>query len=147
MRTVDVLGQQHQEVLAYLAQVESHLEQGSGPDAAAFLRFLEQDVQRHFALEEAALFPALERHLGSAHGPLAVMLLEHADFRSLLAALSDAVQAANLDHQRAHARSLVDLLRAHIAKEDQVLFPMAGRVLSPNEQADVDAQSAPLLPA
>lgn len=147
MRTVDVLGQQHQEVLAYLARVESQLEAGRDPDAAAFLHFLEQDVQQHFALEETALFPALERHIGSEHGPLAVMHLEHADFRSLLAALSEAVQAANPAQQRAHAGSLIDLLRSHIAKEDQVLFPLAERVLSPDEQAEVDAQSAPLLPA
>jgi hemerythrin-like domain-containing protein len=147
MRTVDVLGQQHQEVLAYLARVDADLARGNDPDAAAFQHFLEQDVQRHFALEEAALFPALERHIGSDHGPLAVMLLEHADFRSLLAALGDAVTAADLGRQRAHARSLVDLLRAHIAKEDDVLFPMARRMLSPEEQADVDTQSAPLLPA
>jgi hemerythrin-like domain-containing protein len=39
---------------------------------------------------------------------------------------------------------LIELLRGHIAKEDQILFPMAERLLSPAELDEVDRRAAAL---
>ena len=38
-----------------------------------------------------------------------------------------------LEGIKANARNYIDLLRNHIAKENRILFPMAGRVLDGNE--------------
>jgi hemerythrin-like domain-containing protein len=143
MDTIAVLSAQHQEVLARLAAVEAQL---SGHDAelADFATFLEGDVVQHFALEEDALFPLLARHPGVAQGPLSVMHQEHAAFRELLNSLRGAVRAHDVDAQRAHASDVIELLRAHIMKEDHVLFPMGARVLSADEQREVDARAAAL---
>ena len=145
MVTIDVLGRQHQEVLARLAVVEAQLQTGDGEyDAGGFTVYLRREVMEHFALEEQALFPVLGRHLSPSRGPLAVMNAEHAAFRELLDGLAAAVASGDVERQRAHAREVISLLRSHIAKEDHVLFPMAGRLLSATEQADVDARATTL---
>ena len=95
----------------------------------------------HHAKEEDHLFPALvKRGLSQAEGPIAVMLWEHAQGREKIKAIADtlayaekgdgialAVLRENLD---AYAR----LLRAHISKENNVLFPLADRLLTPEDQ-------------
>ncbi len=142
MTTIELLGTQHQDVLAFLAGVDADV---GGPDSAAHLdalaRFLDGEVAPHFQLEEQALFPLLERHLGVDGGPLAVMNAEHARFRELLAGLHEALRSGATTQQREHGSELIDLLRGHIAKEDGVLFPMAMRLLSPTELQEVEARS------
>ncbi|MFQ5665253.1 MAG: hemerythrin domain-containing protein [Candidatus Binatia bacterium] len=142
MKVVSMLSTQHREVLARLAAVEAMFDAGGRSEGVpAFLAFLEHEVGEHFTIEEEALFPVLARHLGETHGPLAVMRAEHAQFRELATALRNALDAADVDGQHAHGRALIELLRAHIAKEDNVLFPMASRLLSPEEQREVDARA------
>jgi hemerythrin-like domain-containing protein len=53
------------------------------------------------------------------------MLDEHAQGRALIAAIADRVGTA----RAAAARDYVDLLRAHIDKENDVLFPLADAVI------------------
>jgi hemerythrin-like domain-containing protein len=142
--TIELLGTQHQEVLARLTQVEAAIMARDDRDLAPFAAFLADEVVHHFAIEEQALFPLLARHLSLEQGPLAVMNAEHAAFRELLADLTTAVRAGNLDAQRTHVAELVELLRGHTAKEDQVLFPMAARLLSPAELDEVDGRAAAL---
>jgi hemerythrin-like domain-containing protein len=139
--TIELLSKQHQEVLAQLAEAETRLEAG---DLSAFAAYLEGDVVLHFSIEEGALFPVMERYLSVDQGPLAVMHAEHASFRELLRHLGAGVRAADRNQQRICARDLIELLRAHIAKEDQVLFPMASRILTADEQGEVDARAAEL---
>lgn len=141
--TVEILGAQHQEVLQELRKVESLLGDAAQHQAVAqFAAFLEGDVLAHFGIEEQALFPVLGRHLPPSGGPLAVMNAEHESFRDLLHGLGSAVRDGDGERERACARNIIDLLRAHIAKEDNVLFPMAMRLLSPDEQREVDALAA-----
>jgi hemerythrin-like domain-containing protein len=85
----------------------------------------------HHVKEEQALFPALVKAgLPTEGGPIGVMLDEHAEGRGLIEDL-----AAPDPGQRARsARAYVALLRAHIAKENEVLFPLADAVLEPDAQ-------------
>jgi hemerythrin-like domain-containing protein len=142
--TIELLSTQHQDVLARLTGVEAEITARDGFDLAPFAAYLEDEVAHHFAIEEQALFPLLAGYLGEEEGPLAVMNAEHAAFRELLADLTTALRSRDRDAQRAHAAELVQLLRAHIAKEDQVLFPMAARLLSAAEQSEVDRRAAAL---
>ena len=144
-QTVEILGQQHQEVLAQLSELEAVLGSPAAPSRlAAFHAYLEGDVLSHFALEEEALFPVIERYLGSGQGPLAVMSSEHEAFRKSLRNLGTALRGGALDQQHLWARDIIGLLRSHIAKEDGVLFPMATRILSPEDQLEVDRLAATL---
>jgi hemerythrin-like domain-containing protein len=85
----------------------------------------------HHAKEELHLFPALERHgVPRNGGPIGVMLLEHEEGRALLRAmtLEDAGAVAGA------IRGYAGLLRAHIDKENDVLFPLAEQILDEEEQ-------------
>ncbi len=90
----------------------------------------------HHAKEEDALFEALVKNgMPRENSPVAAMLMEHDQGRAYvktmeLAALlalsgeagQDAVIAAN-------ALAYVELLRGHIAKEDDILYPLAERLI------------------
>jgi hemerythrin-like domain-containing protein len=86
--------------------------------------------ERHHAKEERLLFPALEAAgLPRDGGPIAVMLEEHEAGRALVRAMGEAPVA----ERRRLAREYACLLRAHIAKENDVLFELADALLGPRE--------------
>jgi hemerythrin-like domain-containing protein len=85
----------------------------------------------HHVKEEQHLFPALERRgVPRNGGPIGVMLDEHEEGRRLIAQMSSGGDAQIAD---AIGRYAV-LLRAHIDKENGVLFPLADQVLGETEQ-------------
>jgi len=96
------------------------------------------DVHHH-GKEEDILFTAMMDAGFPAHGgPLAVMLHEHDLGRAEVHALRAAGPAASrpgVDGAEArrsiitHGRTYAQLMRAHIRKEDKVLYPMAREVL------------------
>ena len=83
-------------------------------------------VRWHNEKEEAALFPEL-----GADAPLAPFREEHETLWRLEQDLHDALAAG--DHPRVARVSLdiVELLRAHIERENQALFPLARERLGP----------------
>jgi hemerythrin-like domain-containing protein len=88
--------------------------------------------RNHHAKEEAALFPAMVKAgVPSEGGPIGVMLLEHAEGRALVQAI-----ATETGDARARAcRAYVTLLRGHIDKENEIVFPLADAVLDAQAQA------------
>ena len=112
-----------------------------------FVTFLRDfaDV-RHHGKEEKILFAAMiEAGFPPRGGPVAVMLAEHDQGRILVHTLDElASQAApwsDDDRQRLArvANGHAELLRAHIHKQDAVLYPMAEQHLSPERLARVAA--------
>ena len=86
----------------------------------------------HHAKEEAHLFPALVEHgVPNEGGPIGVMLQEHEEGRALVRTFAQGDPATTV----AAIRRFVILLREHIAKENDVLFPMSEQVLPQTEQA------------
>jgi len=106
-----------------------HLEQ--------LLDFFKGFVDRcHHGKEEDVLFPELERRgVKREGGPIGVMLLEHEAGRGHVRAMLDDLEwlrrgeAAAVVATHEHVLAYRDLLRAHIYKENNVLFPMADRLL------------------
>lgn len=105
------------------------------------------DFIRHFAdqchhlKEEKILFPAMEEHgIPNDGGPIGMMLVEHEEarafVRSMLAAISliETGNAAAKDSLAGSARAYCRLLREHIRKEDEILFPMADEAIPAEEQ-------------
>ncbi len=107
--------------------------------------FFKNFVDRcHHAKEERHLFPALgPKGFPPEAGPVAVMLHEHEQGRAAIRAIEEALPGARTGDRRATAAladallEYVELLRNHIFKENNVLFPMADRVLAPEEQAAI----------
>jgi hemerythrin-like domain-containing protein len=103
----------------------------------------------HHAKEEEHLFPYLgEKGFSTTQGPVAVMLLEHEQGRSFVRGIVD-----NVILYKKGNRSVVgeiysnmigyaSLLRNHIAKENNILFKMADRVLSEEDHLLLTGQYA-----
>jgi hemerythrin-like domain-containing protein len=96
----------------------------------------------HHGKEEDLLFPLLEQKgMPRIGGPVGVMLMEHEEGRRLIRAMGNAAQAyaagdtaAGREPWAEAARAYATLLRQHIMKENEVLFVMAERLLSEDEQ-------------
>lgn len=117
------------------------------PALATVEELIQTEVRHHFREEEEALFPVLKRHLGAdAGGPIATMLEEHETFWRWAARLSEGVAAlragrwdeAMASRVREAGQAILDLLPAHIEKEDNMLFPMAKDVMSATEWEEAE---------
>lgn len=135
----DVLRREHGLILRALDVLEAaarRLQTAAGPGEhwwAELMDWLRVFADRnHHAKEERGLFPAMARAgVPDGHaGPVGVMLEEHAEGRALVAAMASGGAAT----RAASARRYVDLLRAHIEKENGVLFPLAEAVLTDDAQ-------------
>lgn len=124
----DVLREEHVVILRLLEALEAAaarpVPEGWWEQAVALVRGFADGS--HHAREEQHLFPAMVRcGVPSPGGPVDVMLMEHEEGRRLVARI-----AAGDPGTRAGAvRDYVRLLRAHIDKENGILFPLAEAVL------------------
>ena len=88
--------------------------------------------QCHHGKEEGFLFPALEKvGIPRDDGPIGVMLAEHAMGRQYVKEMGEAIERYGRGDRTvvpalvSSARKYIELLNAHIEKENSVLFPMA----------------------
>lgn len=103
--------------------------------------FFKRDIWAHFAKEEKALFPEMEKFIPREGGPIAVMLVEHEDLREANGKFQAALANLNKDINNAAAReiirnegdTIIDILQQHIHKEDNILFMMANMHLSDSQ--------------
>ena len=94
-------------------------------------------LEAHASLEDELLFIALEPHLGTQGGPLAVMRHEHDQIVSLLERIPS---APDLVQARALAAQMIEVSRGHFRKEEQVLFRMAQKFLDEDELSALGAK-------
>ena len=87
----------------------------------------------HHAKEEDILFGILERVITHC-GPIPVMLHEHAIGRALRARMGEAFRARDLETLLGASRDFCGLLTQHIAKENNVLYPMAEQSVPDEER-------------
>ena len=135
-------------MLRVLEAVSGQLEAGAeiGPgDLERIVEFIQVVADRcHHGKEEDLLFCAMEEAgVPRQGGPIGVMLAEHTVGRDHVRAMAGAATAYRAGDAAAgarfakNARSYVGLLSQHIMKEDNVLYPMADRVLSVPKQAEL----------
>jgi hemerythrin-like domain-containing protein len=147
MDAIRQLKEEHRGALLMLDILESvcrRLEEGRHVDLShpdRILDFLKGFVDScHHAKEEECFFPALEQAgLPRESGPIRVMLMEHEEGRVRIREMKKALAALRGGDSSAarsfteNARAYGGLLRSHIRKEDDVLFPMAEERLSPEK--------------
>ena len=138
VRPTDILKAEHQDVLQKLdtlADVINRLHEKAAIAAPLkdLTTFFNTDFWTHFAKEEEALFPELEKFIPRDAGPLGVMLAEHEDLRRTNAEIQRVTGDYLRDSDNAQARTVlqnqgthfITVLRDHINKENNILFMMA----------------------
>ncbi|MCK9207003.1 MAG: hemerythrin domain-containing protein [Salinivirgaceae bacterium] len=95
----------------------------------------------HHAKEENLLFPKMvEKGFSFQQGPITVMMNDHEQGRTFVRNMTEHIlkyKAGNpeaLPEVYKNMLNYTGLLRAHIAKENNILFRMADNVLTPEEQ-------------
>ncbi len=100
----------------------------------------------HHAKEEKVLFPRLVAATPIAQSPVSVMLSEHDQGRARMRAIMEALPSASAGDANAGRRvadalaGYAELLRAHIGKEDSVLFPLAEQTFDDRAKADLASE-------
>jgi hemerythrin-like domain-containing protein len=95
----------------------------------------------HHAKEENLFFPFLgTRGFSATQGPVAVMLHEHALGRDYVKSMTESIASYKSGNEAAltgifsNMTGYAELLRAHISKENNILFRMADNVLTETDQ-------------
>jgi len=147
MKCTELLIQEHKIILRavdVIDQMAVRISDGKTADAKdveTILRFLRSFADDHHQTkEESALFPELKRTSAANNGPLRQMLFEHDQERSLVEGLEDALHTKKGAEFVHFANRLSSLIRAHIDKEDYLLFKIAERCLTDEQDERVTAE-------
>jgi hemerythrin-like domain-containing protein len=131
-----------------LIDVMEHISHSGKPDIGHLEMIV--DIIRNFAdglhhaKEENLFFPFLEkRGFSATQGPVAVMLHEHVTGRNFVKSISESIASYKSGNDSAlveifrNMTGYADLLRAHISKENNILFRMADNVLTESDQINL----------
>ncbi|OGT33233.1 MAG: hypothetical protein A2W28_00340 [Gammaproteobacteria bacterium RBG_16_51_14] len=132
--TYDLM-EEHKLIVKYIDLMDQyiHLNQANQGEAFflekadIFVSFIRNFADTfHHAKEEDILFRYLEVPGVLSHcNPLPQMLFEHDQGRHFVQLMKMAIQNGELNHLIENAWNYGQLLRAHIYKEDNILYPMA----------------------
>lgn len=137
LKPTDILKEDHKVVLKKLDAMDEAIRNLDKPASLPTLKelvvFLTGEVVIHFAKEEEALFPEIEKFIPRDGGPTGMMFIEHEELNSSKANFIKGVEELSKDAGSANAKKLIaengshfiTLLRDHINKEDNILFMMA----------------------
>jgi regulator of cell morphogenesis and NO signaling len=106
-------------------------------------QFMEQ-LEPHSEREEGALFPLMAKYIGKESGPIAVMEYEHEmakkylrTFKEETSQLSKPLKKEEATVMANHVVQAYLILTEHFMKEENVLFPMAEKLLSKEEKEEL----------
>ena len=155
MNAIDLLMEEHQLILRSLDALDAFTAGMTGgeddkAELSRFVRFIRGFADaRHHGKEEDILFVAMvAAGFPRDGGPIAVMMMDHEAGRAqvgIMAALAGEAAPWNpgdLAAAVSAARGYAELLRGHIRKEDQILYPMARQRLHEEALAGVDRDCA-----
>jgi hemerythrin-like domain-containing protein len=151
MKATEILMAEHEVIKRVIAALEAaagKLENGQDvppsffTDAADFIKGFADGC--HHVKEEQVLFKTMEEYgIPAQGGPIGVMLFEHEQGRGFTRGMREAAQKLAAGDASArgevvqNARGYAALLRQHIMKENNVLFPMADQVIPVSEHEAV----------
>lgn len=138
-------------MLSVMAKIAENIMTGKGFDVLEIdkiVDFLKTFADKcHHGKEEIVLFPALvAAGIPKENGPVGVMLHEHVLGRGLIQDIHDGAEgykSGNIDASLTIANAMlkyVTLLKNHIQKENNILFPMADRALDQTKQDKIYEQ-------
>lgn len=154
MKPAEILMQEHRVIEIALSCLEAMVEKADTDNrlehepAEQIIDLIRNFADRcHHGKEEDRLFPAMvAKGMPSEGGPIGVMLMEHDMGREFVRQMAENIESASngdavsLQEFTLAAHGYINLLRAHIQKEDRILFPMADRFLNENDQKKLLAE-------
>ncbi|MGE5653469.1 MAG: hemerythrin domain-containing protein [Bacillota bacterium] len=150
-RSIEVLEHDHSKALRKLRRLRQDIKgvkEYKTVDVAResiqqFVDFLDEVINEHFKQEEVALFPVMKQKLGEAYGPIDAMLDDHKQVVEAHGKMKAELKKEQPDMRElvAAAEVVLDVLEPHIDKEDEVIQPLALRLLSQEELEQVDLKA------
>jgi hemerythrin-like domain-containing protein len=148
MKPTEVLINEHNSIktmLRIMNKIAENISTGKcveTKDAEQIVDFLKIFADKcHHGKEENSLFPALEAAgIAKGNGPIGVMLREHTIGRGYIQELNTAIEKIKIGYfgcSQLITNSILNytnLLQSHIEKEENVLFPMAEKVLTEHKK-------------
>lgn len=100
------------------------------------------ELDPHSEREEGVLFPMMGVYIGTSSGPIAVMEYEHDQAKSkikefLLVAEKGELSTIEIKSAAELIKNAYYILTEHFSKEENVLFPMAERMLTVEEKEEL----------
>lgn len=125
-------------ILEQMVKTEKETGQLDVKDIDDMVHFLQLFADKcHHGKEEGLMFPAMEAvGIPNERGPIGQMLLEHNEGRKYIAEMRASIDNGALQTGRftEAATGYIQLMRAHIEKENTVLFPMGDQMLPQDKQ-------------
>jgi len=99
-------------------------------------------LDSHSEREEGVLFPMMGVYIGTTSGPIAVMEYEHDQAKSNIGEFLKKVESGlEASEEKKQSAQLIQnayfILTEHFSKEENVLFPMAERMLTVEEKDEL----------
>jgi hemerythrin-like domain-containing protein len=145
MEATKILSEEHQNILKALDVLErecGELESGKEMDgdfvgkAVDFIKNYADGF--HHAKEEDILFSEFNKKSDEAHcNPVDQMLYEHGLGRDFVKGMEDGLESNDKGKVVASFRGYVQLLREHIFKEENILYPMIDEILGEDIQKEM----------
>ena len=107
----------------------------SMPKARTMFHDFKTGLQRHIVWEEEILFPIFEKETGMRDsGPTSVMRLEHRQIKGFLEEIHKKVVEGNADGIDELEDGLLEVLKGHNYKEENVLYPWIDKETNEQER-------------
>jgi regulator of cell morphogenesis and NO signaling len=108
----------------------------------AIVKEFKASLDPHSEREEGVLFPMMGVYIGTTSGPIAVMEYEHDQAKANISEFLTKVESglASKEEKKQAAQLIQNayfILTEHFSKEENVLFPMAERMLTDEEKDEL----------
>jgi len=132
---VNLLKQENQQIKRLTEKIKRVIRENDMDKLKDLLEQLSK-VDLHYAAKEHLLFPYLEKH--GFMGPSKVMWGKDNDIRSMMKeAIANFKETEFEDYLKKHLEPLIEEIDSMIFKEENILFPTALEMLSPQEWVDI----------
>ena len=141
-----ILVNEHKNILKIIDALSEECQSLNSKDKDIDKKFFDQVVdftinyadKFHHAKEEDILFVEMEKQSTEMPcNPIPQMLQEHDLGRDFIKEMKEGVKSQDKDKIIQNAQGYIELLREHIYKEDNILYPMANESLSSETQTKI----------
>ncbi|MGZ3236701.1 MAG: hemerythrin domain-containing protein [Burkholderiaceae bacterium] len=136
---VSLLSKDHSHCDDLFFQAESNVSKSRWELAIVMYKKFKVALERHLAIEEEILFPAMGDASGNTCGPTAVMRSEHQQIRQIIQDLDSAVNTRDAKEFLGNSETLNIMMQQHNFKEEHMLYVMADQQLAGRREEIITA--------